>query len=103
MMSELERNAHEPSVHRLKLEPAGFYVDVLEDETLLDALLRLGFEYPHGCKRGMCGACKARLVAGSVSADDTSEFALLDDEKEDGFILLCSSRATSDVVVEGPE
>lgn len=86
--------------HRFLLKPADTVLEIATDETLLDALLRCGIEYPYGCKRGMCGACKGRLLDGTVDSDDCSDFVLLDDEKEEGFILLCSSRATSDVVVE---
>lgn len=85
--------------YRLTLASSGASVDVNEGETLLDALLRNGVDFPYGCKHGMCGACKALLRSGRVDSGDASDFALLDDEKEEGYILLCSSRPASDVVV----
>lgn len=87
----------------LTLQPSGARADVAPDETLLDALLRADIDYPYGCKHGMCGACKGKLVSGSVDSGDLSDFALLDDEKAEGYVLLCSSYAKGDVVVEGPE
>lgn len=85
---------------RLTLGPSGASTEVNEGETLLDALLRSGVDYPYGCKHGMCGACKGLLRSGRVESGDLSDFALLDDEKEAGYILLCSSRPLSDVVIE---
>jgi 3-ketosteroid 9alpha-monooxygenase subunit B len=35
-------------------------------ETILDAALRAGIPLPFSCKAGHCGACKARMVEGSV-------------------------------------
>ena len=88
---------------RLTLGASGHSTEVNEGESLLDALLRSGVDHPYGCQNGMCGACKARLRSGRVETSDSSDFVLLDDEKEAGYILLCSSRPLSDVVIEKSE
>lgn len=83
--------------------PGGTEVPVRRDETILDGLLRAGVEYSYGCKHGLCGACKARLRSGTVDTGEVSEFALFEDEKEEGFVLLCCARPTSDLEIEGPD
>ncbi|RDL47921.1 Ferredoxin--NAD(P)(+) reductase [Ensifer sp. M14] len=58
-------------------------------QTILDAALKAGIPYPHGCRSGRCGACKSRLVEGEVELLQHSRFALTDEEKADGLILAC--------------
>ena len=59
------------------------------DESLLDAGLRAGVELPYACKGGVCGTCRAMLVAGEVDMD--VHYALEDYEIARGAILLCQS------------
>ena len=73
---------------------------VVEDgQTILEAALAAGLNWPYGCAHGMCGACKARLLLGKVDMGEISSFALFDDERAEGFILTCSSRLISDVEI----
>jgi CDP-4-dehydro-6-deoxyglucose reductase/ferredoxin-NAD(P)+ reductase (naphthalene dioxygenase ferredoxin-specific) len=60
-------------------------------QTILDAALEDGVPYPHGCQSGNCGACKTRLYSGRVEMEPFSDFALTDEEQEQGFILACRS------------
>ena len=66
------------------------------DETILEAALEAGIDYPFGCQSGNCGACKSRLLAGKVEMSDYSEYALTDEEREQGQILACSSVPVAD-------
>lgn len=68
-------------------------------QTILEAALAAGVNWPYGCAHGMCGACKARLISGKVDMGEASLFALFDDEREEGFILTCSARPNSDLEV----
>ena len=83
--------------HRVVVKPSGLEVLVDEGQTILDAALAAGIDWPYGCSHGMCGACKARLIAGTVDMGDTSSFALFDDEIAAGYILTCSARPTTDL------
>jgi ferredoxin len=64
-------------------------VDIQEDETVLQALLRINIQAPHLCKRGICGTCKCKLVSGQVTMQNRK--ALSDAEEQDGYILICQS------------
>ena len=70
-----------------------------EGETILDAALRQGVDYPHGCRSGNCGACKSVLLAGEVAMSPYSDFALTEDEAAQGLILACRAVPWSDCEV----
>ena len=74
-----------------------------EGETILDAALRDNRIYPYGCRSGVCGACKSGLVSGRVDYGEYEEFALSDDEKAQGKVLLCQAIPLEDVVIDVEE
>lgn len=67
-------------------------------KTILEHGEEAGLIIPYSCQAGMCGRCKAKLISGEVSqlADD----GLSEEEKQQGYILCCSSIAQSDVVIK---
>ncbi len=67
------------------------------NETVLNAALRVRQDVPFACAGGVCGTCRARVVEGSVSMHEN--YALESDEIENGYVLTCQSRPTSDRVV----
>lgn len=87
-------------VHTVRLEPVGVELEVEEGEWILDAAFRQGIALPHGCREGRCSSCKCVLVEGDVEVENYSTFALPDYERDGGHVLLCRSRAFSDVTVE---
>ncbi len=68
-------------------------------QTILEAAIAQGIPYPHGCRSGNCGACKSRLISGEVEMSPYSEFALTEDERDQGLILACRSVPWEDVEV----
>jgi ferredoxin-NAD(P)+ reductase (naphthalene dioxygenase ferredoxin-specific) len=64
-------------------------LNVQEGQTVLDAALAAGIPYPHGCRSGRCGSCKSRLIEGEVELLQHSRFALTEEEKAGGLILVC--------------
>ena len=71
-----------------------------DNETILQAAIRQGFNLRYGCKHGGCGMCKAQVVEGEVDNTEASSFALMDFEKQQGFSLLCCAYPESDVAIE---
>lgn len=71
---------------------------VLEDnETILEAALRIGLDAPYACQGGSCCTCRALLEEGTV--DMAVNYALSASEVKQGFILTCQSRPTTSKVV----
>jgi CDP-4-dehydro-6-deoxyglucose reductase len=67
---------------------------------VLDAAFAAGLNLPHSCKRGNCGACRARLLQGEVGYPNGPPLGLSAAEQRDGFILLCQARALGDLCIE---
>ena len=73
------------------------------DESILDAALRDNRIFPYGCRSGVCGACKCDLVSGSVDYGDYEDFALSEEEKASGKMLICQAVPQEDVVIDVDE
>lgn len=84
----------------LTIEPTGESIDVAEGQTLLDACLRSGIWLPHACGHGLCGTCKVTVLEGEVDHGNSSSFALMDFERDEGRTLACSAMALTDVTIE---
>uniref|UniRef100_Q47JE3 Ferredoxin:Oxidoreductase FAD/NAD(P)-binding:Oxidoreductase FAD-binding region n=1 Tax=Dechloromonas aromatica (strain RCB) TaxID=159087 RepID=Q47JE3_DECAR len=86
--------------YQVTVQPSGKQFAAEADETLLDAALRQGLTLPYGCKDGACGACKGKVVSGTVDHGKAQAHALKDDEKAAGQTLYCCAKAQSDLVIE---
>lgn len=68
------------------------------DETILAAAARQNVVIQCGCASGICGTCRLRLAAGEVDMRHNGGISV--DEEGEGFILACSARPMSDIVLE---
>ena len=68
-----------------------------EDEHIWDAAARSGITLPSICHQGRCLTCAAKLVEGDV--DQSASNAYYPEDREAGFVLLCTGRPRSDVTV----
>ena len=85
---------------RVRLEPIGEEIDCANDESILDAAFRSGYNLVYGCREGQCSACKCFLIEGEVALKRYSNFALSDSEQSGGYSLMCRAMPESDLVVE---
>jgi ring-1,2-phenylacetyl-CoA epoxidase subunit PaaE len=68
-------------------------------KAILDAAIDAGVDAPFSCKGAVCATCRAKLKAGKVNMD--MNYALTDEEVEQGYILTCQSHpVTPEVVVD---
>ena len=80
----------------VEYDPAGgdYLLDYLDELDNADEFEEL----PYACRAGSCSACAGKLVSGTM---DTSACSFLDDaQKADGWVLTCTAKPTSDVVIE---
>ncbi|MDF0606753.1 CDP-6-deoxy-delta-3,4-glucoseen reductase [Neisseriaceae bacterium TC5R-5] len=88
---------------QVKVLPSGHTFSVEPHETVLEAALRQGVGLPYGCRDGACGACKGKVVAGTVTQDGYQDKALSASEREQGMALFCCSRPQGDISIEARE
>ncbi|MFC4173281.1 2Fe-2S iron-sulfur cluster-binding protein [Microvirga sp. GCM10011540] len=91
--------------HLMSVHGTNRVIQVQADQTILDAALASGIDYPHGCRSGRCGACKTRLVEGDVEMLAHTRFALSDAERQDGYILACRAvpRTSGSILLPGQD
>jgi ferredoxin len=65
---------------------------------LLEQLRDQGVDLPYGCEYGGCITCAAKLVEGEV--DQRRQVALNNRQMDNGYVILCVARATSDITLE---
>lgn len=67
------------------------------DQRVLDVALEAGLDLPWSCRGGVCCTCRAKVMQGSVAMD--KNFTLEPWETDQGFVLSCQARPTSDALV----
>lgn len=87
--------------YKLTILPGDHQV-IVDDErtTLLEAATTAGLMLPHSCRDGVCGACKGKVITGTVDYGKHAADTLTDEEKDAGLALFCCARPTSDVTIE---
>jgi NAD(P)H-flavin reductase/ferredoxin len=85
---------------RAQLAGGATQFDIDVGETVLDAALRQGVVLDYGCRHGNCSKCKYYLSEGDIDFGNASIYSLSDDEREEGFGLLCCATPLSDLVIE---
>lgn len=89
--------------HTVTLQASGKRFDVAPGESVLEAARRAGLALPYSCLAGVCGSCKATLVAGECTYPRNPPSALSADERRHRKVLLCQAVPASDLVVAARE
>jgi CDP-4-dehydro-6-deoxyglucose reductase len=86
--------------HTVLIKPNNYLLFVEEDETVLDAAIRQGFDFPYSCRSATCATCMGRVLEGHITYGDVEPYALDEAAQADGYALFCSAKPTSDLVIE---
>ena len=85
------------------IQPSGHTLTAESGESILDAALRQGLTLPYGCRDGACGACRGKVLSGTVDHGKAQAQALSDADRANGLALFCCAKASSDLVIESRE
>ncbi|HEU0065239.1 MAG TPA: iron-sulfur cluster-binding domain-containing protein [Flavisolibacter sp.] len=72
-------------------------LEVQPGKTILETALEDKIPLNYSCKNGTCGKCVAKQTAGKVHM--AKNYALTEDEVNQGFVLLCQSHPLNDEVI----
>lgn len=89
--------------YKITVRPSGHTFEAEPSETLLQAGLRAGLNLDHSCANGSCGGCRARLLSGEIKPSGYCDYHFGETERQQGWFLLCGSRAAGDVELETHE
>src|SRR5918998_6831203 len=76
------------------------FITCRDDQTVADASYRARINIPLDCRDGACGTCKALCESGDFDGGSYLEDALSDDEARSGYVLPCSMKPRSDLVLQ---
>jgi ring-1,2-phenylacetyl-CoA epoxidase subunit PaaE len=71
-------------------------IEVPAGKSILDILIAQKYDPPYSCTSGSCSSCIAKVTKGKVEMEVC--LALDDDEIEEGFILTCQAKPTTEEV-----
>ena len=90
--------AGDPAVPTLTFARSVKSAPLAPEKSLLEIAEAAGLNIDFECRSGICGRCKTRLLAGSVTME--VQDALDDADRSNNFILLCQARSTGHVTIE---
>jgi vanillate O-demethylase ferredoxin subunit len=85
------------SEYRVELAKAGKAFTIPRGQTILETLTQAGFDLPHSCQQGICGACETRVIEGFPDHRD----AILSpaERAANKTMMICCSGALSEKLV----
>lgn len=86
-------------IFKARLEPSGREFPLRPGESILNCALRERILLQYGCRNGRCSSCKYLLIEGEIDFGKVSPYSLSENEKDEGWALLCQARALSDLVI----
>lgn len=88
--------------YQVHLSESGQSFTVEDDETILEAAENAGIILAFSCRSGTCRSCLTRVISGCAEHDPeyADELSIDAFEMADGYRLLCSALACSDVELE---
>jgi uncharacterized 2Fe-2S/4Fe-4S cluster protein (DUF4445 family) len=84
---------------RIQLEPLSAVIEVPRFASLVSTLAAHGLEFPCG-GTARCGACRVRILSGSLAVTDADADMFSAEELANGWRLACQARAEAPLVIE---
>lgn len=86
-------------MQKIILQPSGRAVEYHPGDTVLTALEKQGHALPNNCRAGACGECKVKVLAGEFDQGMVLDMALSQEERQQGYGLMCMAKLLSDELV----
>ncbi|AZQ61556.1 2Fe-2S iron-sulfur cluster binding domain-containing protein [Flammeovirga pectinis] len=70
-----------------------------DNETIFEAAKKNNIHLEHSCLKARCSACKVKVVDGETEVIE-NDLILSNNERKEGYILSCNTKALSDVILD---
>ncbi|MFT5176349.1 MAG: ferredoxin [Gammaproteobacteria bacterium] len=91
--------AQQSKTHRVTIANTKKVIDCAANQTILQAAIAAGIDYPYACASGNCGTCVSHLDAGKISMLPRGDASLSPRQVKAGQRLACRARPRSDVTI----
>ncbi len=88
-----------PKSHRVTIANTKQTIDCAANQTVLEAALAAGIDFPFACATGNCGTCTSRLDFGKVTLLPRGDASLSPQQMKAGQTLACRARPRSDLTI----
>jgi CDP-4-dehydro-6-deoxyglucose reductase len=85
------------------LLPSGNKFSVEPGQPLLAAGIARGVALPYSCKTGLCRTCRGKVATGEVDVGEVGAEYLPEQERAQGYVLLCRATARTDCSIHVQE
>lgn len=85
--------------YKVTIRNKGVELDCGSNQTVLQAAIASGLDYPYACASGNCGACISRLDSGEVHLLPRGDASLTPEQSLAGQTLACRAQPRSDVTI----
>lgn len=72
-------------------------LEIDEDDYILDAAYRAGYDLPYTCLQGFCLTCASQLLRGEVDQSESIRF--FPEDRKAGFCLICTAKPRADLCI----
>ncbi|MCX7384702.1 MAG: 2Fe-2S iron-sulfur cluster-binding protein [Alphaproteobacteria bacterium] len=83
--------------YRVTISNTGETIACLASQTVLQAALAAGIDYPYACATGNCATCISQLDTGKIDLLPRSDASLGAEQVKSGKTLACRARPRSDI------
>lgn len=91
--------ARSPKTHRVTITNTQQVIDCAADQTVLEAAVAAGIDYPYTCNSGNCGTCISHLDAGKIMMLPRGDASLSPEQAKAGHTLACRARPRGEVTM----
>lgn len=85
--------------YQVKVSNIGQTVECRSDQTVLQACMSAGIDFPFACSSGNCGACITLIESGTVRMLPRADGALSPEQVTENKTLACRAQPCSDLAV----
>ena len=97
--AQRQRAPKGPSIYQVTVANARATIACRSDQTVLQAAVQAGIDFPFACASGNCGSCVSQLDLGTVFLLPRADSALNPSQVESGKTLACRAQPRSDVTL----